>query len=581
MIPLQIRITDHEATLTAAAVPYGVALLSEIDFAFIVDVDGDDVVMSPYEFACHSAVCAPPNKAGTGGKGGSEHKSGGTEGGPYTSGSVGGKAAKKPKKPLTPEQEAKKEAKKVADKEAKTQQDHDTASSANTGTTKGGAPHMSADKMEALFPGMRDTHKSVNPDGTFSIEGLDAKGERVGFSKEAEDKIKKQWDDLGPSEQDYVNNMVAAGKIALGIDLITNKTVDLKVQAQGLENSKWYFTAHDDAQKISDATGVPLDNVVAATTVLSAGRKWSGTKTGNAETAKGLAEIVKNPIDIHPTQAALDLMVWKREKSTKGPGQIGLHNTIPPLRKKLEAGKKVNSNDLDSASLVELMYAMNATRGHDSFAQWAKLTTNADGKVGAKSSPISAKVAPLYPFYTSKGTHQVKQAMAILRQEITPRQAISGPKFSSFYSNIRRPDLNYSTTNDVWQYRIQAGNLKLTTTLTDAEAAKHGSPTMTGTIRELTTGKGAVQSAQGLLQNGASHSDDHLESGDGMFRDSSVIMDKARKILIAEHPRVFGKMTRHEFQAAVWVHFGGGTTQKKSAEAWTAGLEQMRRAGLL
>lgn len=67
MIPLQIRITDSEAVLTSAAVPYGVSVVQDLDFAFIVDVDGEQRVMTPYEFACHDASCRPPGSGGTGG----------------------------------------------------------------------------------------------------------------------------------------------------------------------------------------------------------------------------------------------------------------------------------------------------------------------------------------------------------------------------------------------------------------------------------------------------------------------------------------------------------------------------------
>ncbi len=66
-IPLQIRVTENEARLTAAAVPYGVSMVTDMEFAFLVDVDGDMVVMSPYEFACRSAACRPPTSGGTGG----------------------------------------------------------------------------------------------------------------------------------------------------------------------------------------------------------------------------------------------------------------------------------------------------------------------------------------------------------------------------------------------------------------------------------------------------------------------------------------------------------------------------------
>lgn len=542
--------------------PYGLSVLDELEFAFLVDVDGETVVMSPYEFACHDASCRPPTSGGTGGSREAGAVSGGT----------GRKTAK------TAEE---KDADKAAKRAAKKDNDARIASGGSTSSTPTGAPALTEEKLDALFPGRRDTHKTVNPDGTLSIGGLDAHGNLTSFSKEGEAKIQQQWDDLGHPKQAYVDNLVAAGKLAIGVDLKTGKVVDQAVQDAGLKNAVWYNTAHADAKAISDATGINLDNVVAATTVLSAGRQWSGSRSGNAETARTLADIASKPRDIEPTQAALDLMAWKREKSTKGPGQIGLHNTSPPLKNVLEAGKKLSTNDLDSATLVELMYAINATRGHESFKQWAELTTK-DGKVGMKGSPLSDKVDPIYPLFTSKGTHQVKQAMALMRGEITARAAITGPKFSSFYSNIRRPDVDYSITNDVWQYRIQAGNLRLNSTVTGTQQKKFGiGSTATGTISELTLGPRAVNSAQGLLQTGAASAHDRLASGDGMFRDSTGMMRAALKKLAIDYPKQFGTMKGHEFQALVWVHFGGGVSSDTArTNKWDAGLNQMREVGL-
>lgn len=549
VLPLQIRLSDGPVRLTASSVPYSVPVIAELEFAFLVETEEGTAVMTPYEFACYDASCRPPTSGGTGG---SKTKGGGK----------------------TQEQ-------KDAAKAAKRAGDRDLASGASTKDTTTGAPALTDAKLDALFPGRKDKHKSVNPDGTLSIGGLDANGNITSFSAAGEAKIQKQWDDLGHPKEAYVDNLVAAGKLAIGVDLKTGKIVDTDVMEAGLKNSVWYNTAHNDAKAISDATGIDMDNVVAATTVLSAGRQWSGTRSGNAETARTLADIAANPRDIVPTQAALDLMEWKREKSTKGPGQIGLQNGSPPLKEPLESGKKLSTNDLDSATLVELMYAMNATRGHDSFQQWADLTTK-DGKIGMKSSPISSKTDPIYPLFTSKGTHQVKQAMALMRGEVTAREAITGPKFSSFYSNIRRPDVDYSVTNDVWQYRIQAGNLPLNSTVTASKQKSAGiGPVKTAPIAELTLGKGAVNSAQGLLQTGAASKPDGLASGDGMFRDSTAMMKTALTKLAVDYPEQFGTMKGHEFQALIWVHFGGGVSSETTrTNRWDTGLAQMREVGL-
>jgi hypothetical protein len=66
-IPLQIQVTDHEARLEASGMPYGISMQSELEFAFIVEENGELAVLTPYEFACRSAACRPPTSGGTGG----------------------------------------------------------------------------------------------------------------------------------------------------------------------------------------------------------------------------------------------------------------------------------------------------------------------------------------------------------------------------------------------------------------------------------------------------------------------------------------------------------------------------------
>lgn len=518
------------------------------------------------EFACRDRSCAPPPI----GSGGSKPARGAGQA-MYDSTYKAARAAN------IKAGMSSKEATEAAKASAKQAMDDEIAGQRSGTTSKTGAPNLSEDQLDSLFPGRSDTHKTVNENGTLSIGGLNPDGSFAKFSPDTEARLVEAWKALGPSEQDYVNNLVAAGKLAIGVDLKTGEIVDPGLMERNLKSAMWYHTANADAKSISDATGIDMDHVVAATTVLSAGRKWSGTKSGNAETARALAEIAANPIDIEVSQAAIDLMRWKHDKSTKGPGKIGLTGLD-----RYKAGEKINSNDLDSASLVELMYASNATRGFKTFDEWAAQTTNAAGKIGAKSPkyPKEAK-DPIYPYFTSKGTHQVKQAMALMRGELSAREAITGPKYSSFYSNIRHPDIDYSITNDVWQYRVQAGNLRMTTTTSPSQRAKLGvGDTVTGNIRELTLGKRAVSSAQDLFQKGVASVPDGLASGDAMFRDSTRMMRTALNQLKVDYPEAFGTMRGHEFQALVWLHFGGGTKKGESDRRWLDGLARMEEVGL-
>lgn len=428
---------------------------------------------------------------------------------------------------------------------------------------KGAYPTSSSD-LDLLFPGRRDSgNKTVNPDGTFSVEGLDANGNFTSFKPATEKKIKAAWDAAGPSEDQYVANFVVAGQLAMGIDPKTG-AVDAAQAAIGAREAKWYSTAHNDCQKISSDTGIPMDNVVAATTTLSAGRIWSGTKNGNIETARLLADIVANPHEIEVTQAHLDMMAWRLGKSTKGVGKVGLTDHG------LKVGK-YSTDDLDSGSLVELMYATQTLRGFKSFKEWQAAPTKVRNAAN-KGTP-----GP-YPIFTSKGTQQVKQAVAVLRQEVTPRQAISGPKYSSFYSNIRNPNADYSSTNDTWHYRIMAGNLPISYT-------KKGI-TRTGTIDQLSIKKRspdgkAMATTQDIFQNGPASKKEGLSSGDGMFRDTTRMSRKALNALKAAHPEQFGSMKLHEFQALIWVHYGGGQKSNKDRlERWDKARAKAKEVGL-
>lgn len=505
MIPLQIRFQDETPTAVAASVGFSVE--TGLEFALIHECEAGLTLYAPGEdFACHSSACRPPTSGGTGG---SQDKG---------------------------------------------------------GSGRSTFASNSSD-LDLLFPGRRSTgHKVEHPDGTFSVEGLNEDGTFRTYKPATEAKLKKQWDDIGPTKDQYVANMVLAGKLAMGIDPETGKVNAVQAN-KGLTDSKWYSVAHSDVARISKDTGIPEDAVTAATTTLSAGRLWSGTKNGNIETVRALADIVKNPIEIVIEQKHLDMMAFREAKSTKGVGKVGLtgHGLTPGT---------VNSKDMDAGTLVELMYAINTTRGHSSFDDW-KAKTSKDGKPGMKSSKEQISTPGPFPYFTSKGTQQVKQAVAILRGEVTPRQAISGPKYSSFYSNIRNPDKDYSSTNDTWHYRIMAGNLPL-----KAKSTGEVKDIRDHSIKDFANG-GKITSTQDMFQSAGSSKGEGLESGDGMFRDTTRITRAALNELKAAAPDQFGNMKIHEFQALIWVHYGGGQVSDAGrTKAWFGALDTMSSLGL-
>lgn len=498
------------------------------------------VLQDLVEFACHSAACRPPTSGGTGGSrpGGSTHT--GPLGGPDSAGAA--------------------------------------YRAAGVATT-------SDEHLALLFPGRSMEHKKVNPDGTFSIEGLDENGNFTKFSDSTEKKLAARWASIGNDDAEYEANFVIAGKLAMGIDPKTNRVVDEAQAAEGLHDSKWYTVANADCKAITRDTGIPEDNVIAATTTLSAGRLWSGTKNGNIETARRLAELTRDNPEIELDQGHLDFIAWRGAKSVKEVGRLGLTNF--PMN---EPGK-VRFNDLDSASAVEAVYAINAMRGYKSFPEWAAASTK-DGVIGGKTPRLHDKIDPPFPFFTSKGTQQVKQAVSVLRGDVTPREAISGPKYSSFYSNIKRPDVDYSSTNDTWHYRIMAGNNSLhhkgrVGTVQDLTLAhtKDGKIALDDDDAGAPKGKKekktpAFATTQDIFQSSVSAKQDNLDSGDGMFRDTTRLARTALNQLKRDAPDQFGNMKLHEFQALIWVYYGGGKVSKAARmKRWDGALAEMKEMG--
>lgn len=511
MVPLQIRITENDVHLEASGVPYSLAMLDELELAFLVEVDGHIVAMSPYEFSVHTEDFFNANHS--------------KKNGEFVTGHSGGSGE--------------------------------------------GFKASSSQHLDLLFTGRRGaSSKGVHGDGTLSVEGLNEDGTFKTFKSKTEESLAATWESIGPKPEQYVANFVVAGKLAMGINPITGHVNETQA-AKGTTDSKWYSIAHQDTVDIHEKTGIAHDLVVAATTTLSAGRLWSGTKNGNIETARALADIVHHPIELDIQPQHLEMMAFRAAKSAKEVGRIGLvdHGLTPG---------KISSKDLDASTLVEAMYAINVMRGHPNLADWVAKTSK-DGKPGMKSSREQIDIPPPYPYFTSKGTQQVKQAVAVLRGEVTARQAISGPKYSSFYSNIMNPGKDSSSTNDTWHYRIMAGNLPLTYT---KNGVTHTKTIVEHSIKDKSP-DGVIVTTQDIFQRGVASKSEGLASGDGMFRDTTKLTRTALNELKKSNPDQFQNMKIHEFQALIWVHYGGGQSGDAERTAkWYGALDTMKKLGL-
>lgn len=500
-----------EFLISAGAAPL------ELEFFFLEeDEDGgviNFIAVDGEVFACYDASCRPPTSGGTGGS----RKKG--EGGAGAAGGIPSGAS------------------------------------------------MDKATLEALFPAVKEKAlqkgKVQYSNGTLSVEGLNEDGSFKTFDDETEADIAGRWTEMGVTHAQLTNNLVHTAEIAMGLNPKTGE-FDPGGVAQGRQIAAWYTTQGGRLKELSETEGVDIDRVVAAATVLSAGRLWDGVANGNYETAARLIKILKANEPIEINQADIDFQEWRLGRATKVTSRIGFDAGLTP-------GKKVRPSDLDSAQLIEVLYAKNALRGYDSFSKWAE-----DSKLGTKTPRnhvIKGSPKPPYPLFTSKGTNQVQQAVAVLRGDVSVRQAISGPKYSSFFSNLRRPDLDYSSTNDTWHYRAMAGNLVLNPLVKKDKLGP-------GTIRELTVKDYAkypiVTTAQDHFQSGAASAKNGLASGDGMFRDSTMITRNALNTLKERHPDQFGDMKIHEMQALVWVYYGGGVSSDSTRQSnWDRALDTL------
>ena len=444
-----------------------------------------------------------------------------------------------------------------------------------TGVPAGKA--LSDETRDILFTSAADNPRGAvqHGNGTLSVPAINEDGTFQTFDDDLEGRLDARYEAMGLSRDDLTINLAHSAMLAMGYDPVTGEFDQDKLE-KGLNLSKWYSQQSDALRELAESSGVDFEHVVAAATVMSAGRLWSGPSNGNYESTVNLISILQDDAPIEVSGKVADFIKWRSAKGRKKPSSIGFDAD-------LYDGKIVRPSELDSAQLVELLYAINSMRAYDTLDEWRKASNN-----GSKSPANNARVTPIYPLFTSKGTFQVKQAVSLLRGDVTVREGVSGPKYSSFFSNLVRPDLDYSCTNDTWHYRVMAGNLEINPLI---KKGKLG----TGTMRELTlkdeakygywkvdekTGVrewvGYTATAQDLFQTGLASTGDGLASGDLMFRDSTKMSRGALAALQLSHPEVFGGMKIHELQALVWVYYGGGTFgADEGLEIWDDALAKL------
>ena len=268
---MQIRFTKHEESLTAATVPYSVSVVSEMDFAFLVeDQYGELFPMTPYEFArgCRSAACAPHNGGGSlpgGGTGGAVAPSGLTHYAPKAGG-VGSA-------------------------------DHDKDMAIVAGKGK---------------PGLRTS------DGALGESWLDDDGNVV-LTPKQEATARKALEDMGTSYEEIKANIKAVALESMDADA-----------AQAKRDSQWYRHENETwGTPLAKEHGISVEQVMAIAAATSTNKTWDGVKSSNKETVENILNYLKKDEPITITREQADAYNAFSVDKPSGGGKYG-PKTIEP-----------------------------------------------------------------------------------------------------------------------------------------------------------------------------------------------------------------------------------------------------------
>lgn len=377
----------------------------------------------------------------------------------------------------------------------------------------------------------------VNEDGTYGTPYTPTgSGGRVEYDAKTEATMNQRLEHIGITEAQLIDNIVAAGRDAID-------------SPGAIAASKWYDTQNKWGQTLADEYGVSVDRVFAATSMMSAMRKWGseGSEVGvdGTSTNKGAVErLVKLLHDDEPfvvTREMADAFNgYKGEKAKLGEGATIEPGTWRP-------------SDFSSAALSRL--------------------------VGANG--LDLKVM------NSAGSKPIARALAVLRGEVEPNKVVRGSKQRTFLSNLVHPEIDYSSTNDLWHMRALAGSnvlsvpdrraivnpdgssVKVTpgrdnrmnATMAEYESHVTGGKLETKRKKNKATGETEVTNVLKLEHGNAPH--DLFVGGPpsgGLYSKMTDVTRKALDKLAVEDPRYRG-MKIHEFQALIWKYVGGNSSE--------------------
>jgi len=376
--------------------------------------------------------------------------------------------------------------------------------------TIGAAQHE--EDMKQLMSDAEKPFKNnhVNADGTLGLPFTEPGGAgTVKFDPAMQKWVDEKLHALGVTHEELVNNLVHDAQGA----------IEMPGAAKAI---KWYDTEHEWGAGLSKEYGVSLDRVFAAVSLTSAMRKWGneGVGTNPSSTNKGAIEtILKKLKEDKPFEVTQEMA----DKFNNFKGQkkgIGVGAEIKPGIYK--------PSDLSSVSM-------------------ARLATDLGWKI-----------------LNSAGAKPVAKAIAVIRGELAVNDVVRGTKQRSFVSNLVHPEIDYTSTNDLWHFRAVAGNTKFN--FPDRRKNEDGTKVTEGsgnqvkaTLKEYeshTTG----YDAKGKPVRGNAPHDIFTGSppNSGLYTEVTKITRDALDRLATKDARFKG-MKVHEFQALVWKYAGGNS----------------------
>lgn len=357
------------------------------------------------------------------------------------------------------------------------------------------------------------TNNVTNPDGTLGLPFTKPGGKgTIEHDEKMDAWVADHYKKIGTNRETLVANLVADAKGA--------------IEMPGADKAiAWYDTENKWGTQLADTYGVSPDRIFAAVSLTSAMRKWGveGTGTNGPSTNKGAIEtLLRKMKEDEPFEVSAELA--ERFNSYKGEKRLLGEGT------RIEPGT-YRPSDLSSVTM-------------------ARLATDLGWKV-----------------LNTAGAAPVAKAIAVLRGELDVNSVVRGTKQRSFVSNLAHPEIDYTSTNDLWHMRAIAGSTPLN--FSDRRRNQDGTQVVPGkgnkitqTLKEYEDSPTKWVNKKGVMVAERGNAPHDIFTGGpphgGFYTEMTKVTRQALDQLAASDVRFRG-MKIHEFQALVWKYAGGNS----------------------